>query len=65
MELRTQPEADLPFTSIQEKQITAQQDKFPYSVMLKKGTVKDLRNEGQGKVMRWEPQGNKIIVEMK
>ena len=65
MELRTQPEADLPFTSIQEKQITAQQDKFPYSVMLKKGTVKDLRNEGKGKVMRWEPQGNKIIVEMK
>jgi hypothetical protein len=62
LQLSVQPRAELPFTSISARQITARQDGFLYKINLTKGIFQDLRNQGNGKVFRIQPTGNKITL---
>lgn len=64
MQLNTQPEAALPFQSIEGRTIKAVQDGYEYSVTLGKGTVEDLRGQGDGLVYRIVPERNRVMLDM-
>lgn len=65
LELRTQPDADLPFTTIDSKKITACQEGFNYACKVKKGETSDLRNTKTGRILRIDPTDNTVRLSMK
>lgn len=65
MELRSQPEAELPFTTIQKQLISAEQEGFLYSCKVKKGMCSDLRGQKNGSILRIDPTGNCIQLSLK
>ena len=61
LELTTDPGAKLPFTDISEKSIQAHYQGIDYGIALSRGTIEDLRPQGNGSVLRITPTGNKIV----
>ena len=64
LELSTVPGAVLPFGNITTSSITASMGGIDYSVTLLKGSVEDLRSQGDGKVFRLVPSGKSIRIKM-
>ena len=60
MQLHTQPQAKLPFTAIEKRQLTAEQEGYAYSLQLKRGTFQDLRDKGDGSVFLIQPENGRV-----
>ena len=64
MQLNVQPEAKLPFQTIDDKALTATQESHPYHLSLDRGTFKDLRQK-PGLVFSILPEKGKVSMKMK
>ena len=63
MQLNVQPQAELPFTSIEGRKITARQKDFGYSRTLKKGIFEDMRHTRKW-AYRIHPEKNAIEMNL-
>ena len=61
--LRTQPQATLPFQTIGQNLLTAEQEGYTYRLPLKRGTFQDLRKKGDGAVFLIQPEKGRVEME--